>query len=323
MKYAKDFMPESKKTQNRQILGVQLEFGKLSDISHVNWALPLDDPKNQAWLNNRQIQNKISIGSPAWGVNHWIGKIYPRGCKSKDFLYHYSRFFNCIELNSTHYIFPSSQNISRWKEKTPSNFQFCPKVHKDISHSKSGLLDRSLNLAWIHAISAFEDQLGPCFIQFHESFSYLEKGLLFKFLRNWPSEIKLSVELRHSSWFDKNSIIPALGDYLASRNIGLVITDVAGRRDLIHSSLPTPWPLIRLIGNNLDPSDQRRLQDWSTKFQSWFRNGVEHIYLLLHQPEDHFTLDFTQLAASSLGQANFTNISEFKLMEQMQTVSLF
>ncbi|WP_373330873.1 DUF72 domain-containing protein [Salmonirosea aquatica] len=63
-----------------------------------------------------------------------MGKIYPSNAKDKDFLYHYTRQFNTIELNMTHYQIPSDDTIDRWRDTAPEGFKYCPKWPQIISH---------------------------------------------------------------------------------------------------------------------------------------------------------------------------------------------
>ena len=291
-----------------------MEFGKLDDISGVNWILPADDESNKNRLSQAS-SFKLYFGSPAWGNRHWIGKLYPLKSKNEEFLYYYSRNFNCIELNTTHYRIPSSEGAKEWLSQVPQGFEFCPKVHKDISHAKYGLIDKVTLSYWFSFLEAMKPNLGPSFIQMHEMFSYAEKGMLFKFLEAWPDEFELTLELRHPSWFEKGKVIPALTNYLHKRKIGLVMTDVAGRRDVLHSSLSTPWCMIRLIGNDLDPSDKIRTQMWAKRIQEWKKLGLSRAYVFLHQPDDILTIEFANLAQKIFMDAGHEDVPEFKLQE--------
>lgn len=296
-----------------------MEFGKLSDISNVKWDLPLDDPANKIRLEKSKKSHpfKLHFGSPAWGVKHWIDKLYPKKTQPDEFLTYYSKHFNCIELNTTHYRIPDSRTIDDWKRKAANGFQFCPKVYKEISHGRMGLLDKNLLAAWTQFLSEMQGHLGPCFIQFHEMFSYQDKKILFHFLEGWPVEFELTLELRHPSWYDKGVVLPALTDYLHHKNIGLVITDVAGRRDILHSSLATSWSQIRLIGNSLDHSDEIRLNDWSKRILEWKELGLKDIYLFLHQPDDLYTVEFAQMANAVFNKRGFLDVPSFE-MEHIQ-----
>ena len=296
-----------------------MEFGKLDDISEVQWTLPQNDPQNASRFSPN-LDPKLLLGSPAWGARHWLGKIYPLKSKPEEFLYYYSRNFNCIELNTTHYRIPDYETAKGWLSQVPKEFKFCPKLHKDISHSRFGPLDKTILNHWLSFLEQMQTHLGPCFIQFHEMFSYAEKSLLFQFLENWPSDYRLCVELRHSSWFHNGVILPALADYLHKKNIGLVITDVAGRRDVLHSTLSAPWCQIRLIGNDLDPSDSQRLQDWAMRIKQWQNQGLQETFLFLHQTDDILTIEFARLAHTILSQHGFKNIPTFLLQEEQGTL---
>nr|BDT29075.1 DUF72 domain-containing protein [Bacteriovorax sp. HI3] len=298
-----------------------MEFGKLENIDSVDSALPTEDPGNASRVSPGH-DFTLRFGSPAWGAKHWLGKIYPPKTPPQEFLYHYSRNFNCIELNTTHYRIPDSKTISEWLLAVPADFQFCPKLHKDISHARNGLVDTTILSHWWEFLSGIQNNLGPCFIQFHEMFSYKDKMLLFRFLENWPSEFKLSLELRHPSWFQNGVILPALADYLNRKNIGLVITDVAGRRDVLHSTLSTDWTLIRLIGNNLHESDERRLGDWALRIKEWQKLGLRDCYLFLHQPDDIKTIEFSTLAEEVFTQMSYENVPHFKLEQNLDLLSL-
>ncbi len=48
---------------------------------------------------------------------------------------------------------------------------------------------------------------------------------------------------------------PALYNNLRNLGMGLIITDTAGRRDVVHMHLPVPRALIRFVGNSLHPTD--------------------------------------------------------------------
>lgn len=289
-----------------------MEFGKLDDISLVDWNLPDDDLKNQARLLSSHFEHKLYFGSPAWGSRYWLGKIYPEKCPADKFLHYYSRNFNSIELNTSFYRIPDEKTCKLWVSDVPEHFLFCPKIHKNISHERFGLADKTLLHPWIDFLGKLGANLGPCFIQLHENFSYEDKALLFKFLENWPKEFKLSLELRHPSWIDQGKILPALADYLNRKEIGLVITDVAGRRDILHSSVSAPWTMIRLIGNGLDPSDGKRLVEWSERLKTWQGLGLKETYLFLHQPDDILTVEFAELAQKVFQEKGFSDVPEFK-----------
>lgn len=268
-----------------------MEFGKLESVDRVNWTLPPDDTVSIQFLCQlpRNPSLQIYFGAPAWAHKEWIGSLYPQNTKASDYLYYYSRVFSCIELNTSHYRIPNADQTRKWTEQTPKHFQFCSKITKEISHRLQGMGDKELLRYWFNYLTELKERQGPSFLQLPPYFDYSKKILLFNFLKNWSDEFPLAIELRHPSWFQGPHLLPALTEYLQRRHIGLVITDVAGRRDVLHSSISAPFTMIRFIGNNLHPSDEQRMKDWKLKLETWKSQGLQKAYYFLHQPEDLMT----------------------------------
>nr|BFD61164.1 hypothetical protein CKG001_32710 [Bdellovibrio sp. CKG001] len=282
-----------------------MEFGKLSSIANVDWSLPPDDGASLAYLNKlprTEGPTRFLLGTPAWGHKEWIGKIYPEKTKAADFLSYYAQNYNTIELNTSHYRIPSHEQVVKWREQVTPNFQFCPKVFQGLSHSEQGLLDKSLLKEWLRFVESLQEHRGPCFVQFPPHFDYSRKATLFYFLQQWPQEFELALEFRHASWFKDRQILPALTQYLQNRGLGLVITDVAGRRDLAHTSISAPFTMLRIIGNDLDPSDYTRSQEWARRLNRWSQAGLQRVYYFVHQPDDIKSPEMTQALIQYLNE---------------------
>lgn len=271
-----------------------MEFGKVADLEQIDWSIPEDGPLlkrflascKQAFSVSSSDKMQIFFGAPAWGHPAWIGLIYPHGAKRSEFLFHYSRYFNCVELNTSHYRIPSHAQIGAWLEQVPEGFLFCPKVYQGISHGVNGLLDLQLLREWLISIEQMGSHLGPCFLQLPPHFDYSKRAELHGFLKSWPAEFPLAIELRHPSWFDNGEVIEALTLYLQDRSIGLVITDVAGRREVVHASISSDFALVRFVGNNLHATDFVRARTWSDRFASWSEQGLKKLFLFVHEPDD-------------------------------------
>lgn len=279
-----------------------MEFGKLQNVDDVNWALPQEDLKSLDFLQSRP-QNRTHqfyVGAPAWGANEWVGLIYPPQTKSNEYLSYYAKSYNCIELNTTHYRIPSAEQAQKWCAQVGEGFLFCPKIPQDISHRKNGLADQQSLRLWLEFLQSLGTHSGPGFLQLPPNFDYSYKQILFHFLKQWPIDFELSLEFRHPSWFQNNQILPALADYLRTRNIGLVITDVAGRRDVLHTTISADFTMIRFIGNNLHPSDYSRMVDWAARLQTWCDSGLQRVFFFIHEPEDIQTPQMTQFAIKNL-----------------------
>ncbi|MBL4734281.1 MAG: DUF72 domain-containing protein, partial [Flavobacteriales bacterium] len=69
---------------------------------------------------------------------------------------------------------------------------------------------------------------------------------------------------------------------LETNNMSNIITDTAGRRDLLHMRLTSPTAFIRYVGAN-HPSDYARLDEWLERLVTWIDQGIENIYFFVHQ----------------------------------------
>lgn len=293
-----------------------MDFGKLSDLSGVNWDLPPEDPLSLSYLRGLARQPvKFYIGAPAWGHRSWIGKIYPPGTKATDFLRHYACSFNCIELNTSHYRIPTVEQVQKWREQVSPGFRFCPKVVQTVSHTENGLLDRRTQGEWMRFLNHVGENLGPSFLQLPPYFDYLKKAQLFHFLQNWSDEFPLALEFRHPSWFPDGRLLPALTEYLQKRRIGMVISDTSGRRDVLHSTVSGPFTFIRFVGNMLHPTDGARIADWTRRLLKWQEAGIQEVYFIVHQPDDELAPETAKLVLENWTSQSLANLPEIQFYQ--------
>ena len=266
-----------------------MKFGKLADISQVDFTLPPDPAENLRFLQKfkpRATTPEILIGCTGWRMKEWVGKVYPPNTKAKDYLYHYSRQFNTIELNTTHYRIPNLQTIQNWYNQSAADFRFCPKIPQSISHHRQLGVGTGYIEAFCDAVIGLKEKLGVCFMQLPPYFGPERIPLLEVFLEQWPAEIPLALEFRQESWFTEKEMVERFFKKLEDKKISLVITDVAGRRDVLHMRLTSTVALIRLVGNGLVPSDYQRVDEWIARWQDWLARGVQQIYCFAHEPDN-------------------------------------
>jgi uncharacterized protein YecE (DUF72 family) len=281
-----------------------MEFGKLESVNGIDWTLPSLSDKTIQYLQQNPSSSTFDLrfGTPAWAHREWLGKIYPQGTRPADFLHHYSRQYGSIEFNSSHYQIPTSQQTTRWLEKVPANFLFCAKVYQGISHAPNGLQNTVLLKSWLSFLERLGDHCGPCFLQLPPFFDYKRKAELHQFLKSWPREFNLALEFRHPSWFEDGEVLPMLSEYLFQRGIGVVITDVAGRRDVLHSTVTADFTMIRFIGNSLHPSDTFRMQLWAERLKQLRESGLRHVFLFVHEPDDILCPEMTNISVDILNK---------------------
>jgi uncharacterized protein YecE (DUF72 family) len=267
-----------------------MDFGKLPNISRVDFALPPDHPDTIPVLNRYSTgikqEAKVYIGLPVWVNKAWVGEYYPAGMKEKESLLWYGRQFNTIELNSTHYHIPGPDTIERWRNAVPPGFTFCPKFPQLISHE--GPLARSLDLTstFCEAIAGLEDKLGCSFLQLPPHFGPKQLPDLESFVQYIPESVPLAVELRHPDWFVDNVVSLELFEVLEKYRVSTVLTDVSGRRDVLHMRLTTPTAMVRFVGNGLHPTDYTRIDEWVTRIKVWLDAGLQELYFFVHEPDN-------------------------------------
>lgn len=259
-----------------------MKFGKVPNPEEIDFTLPKDNSGTKKVLNKYKNDEPVNlyVGCAKWNRTDLKG-FYPRG--TKDELEYYSTQFNSIELNASFYrIFPPEQ-FATWKDKTTDDFRFFPKLVQNISHYKR-LSDEVQPYVddYVTSVKELGHKLGMCFLQLPHNFAPKSMDRLEPFFKSFPKEIPLAVEFRHRGWFDDESVSNELYDLLEVYDKSLIITDSAGRRDLIHLRVTTDTTFIRYNGANHE-SDYKRLEDWIDRLEVWIEQGLNNIYFFVHQ----------------------------------------
>jgi uncharacterized protein YecE (DUF72 family) len=165
-------------------------------------------------------------------------------------------------------------------------FKFCPKFPQSISHHSGFQGVQAQTETFLKSIWAFEKQLGPAFLQLSEAFSPQHKEALYSYMYALPQNTSFFLEVRHPTWLDNAAQAGELFKMLIALNIGLVITDTPGRRDLVHLRLTTPRLFLRFVCNGVHPSSFRRADAWIQQVQHWLDRGLQEAYIFLHPGND-------------------------------------
>ena len=171
---------------------------------------------------------------------------------------------------------------------------------QSISHSRDlGLNGQFIDL-FCEAIYGLEHNLGCSFMQMPPYFDTRRIELLEQFLEQFPKILPLAIEIRHETWFNNTDHFNRIFDLLEKHHATSVITDVAGRRDVLHQRLTTDTAMIRFVGNGLVPSDYTRVDAWIQKLKDWHEQGLKTVYFFTHEPDNIFA---PELAAYFVAQA--------------------
>lgn len=248
-------------------------------------------------INLNKSYSKLYLGCAVWSFSGWVGNFYPAKTKAKDFLRLYSQQFNTVEGNTTFYAVPQLKTLEKWVQETPKNFQFCPKLPKEITHQ--GLLKNKIEQAlnFLELMSYLGDKLGLVFAQLPPSYSpqYLED--LKEFLAAL-SNYNIAVEVRHPEWFiDSNS--KSLNQMLTELNVARVLLDTrpiynCNSDPQINSQRRKPnvplipiftnnYALVRFISHPESEYNQSYLDEWVIQVSNWLQRG-KTVYFFVHCP---------------------------------------
>ena len=259
-----------------------MKFGQSENPEFIDFRLPADDLRTAEILKESNTDKPLTIyvGCAKWNKTD-LKNFYPRG--TKDELTYYSRQFNSIELNATFYNMPSREQVITWRDKTPEEFRFFPKMTQSISHMRRLNDVQVLTDEYCDNVSNFEDKLGMVFLQLHDNFKYKNFDRLVSFIENFPKAIPLAVELRNTEWFNDIAVSNEVYALFENHQVTNIIVDTAGRRDLLHMRLTTPKVFVRYVGANNPQSDRERLDDWINRLKTWVDQGLRDIYFFIHQ----------------------------------------
>lgn len=175
----------------------------------------------------------LRLGTCAFTAAGWPGTFYPRALKSADYLSHYSRHFNTVEVDSTFYRVPSAATTRNWYAQTPKGFLFAAKAPQTITHERC-MVDCDDQLKeFLSAMEPLGDKLGPLLFQFpyygSQAFKSADEftALLAPFVKKLPASYQFAVEIRNRWW-----IGPKLLDVLRERSVALALID--------HPWMPRP-----------------------------------------------------------------------------------
>ena len=260
-----------------------MKFGKLPTLDGVDFTLP-PDPAGP--LPAAAMAAETYLGCSVWNNRAWVGRLYPPGTRPADFLLHYVRRFNAIELNVTHYQIPAAETVRRWRQvagQSSVTFRYCPKWPRAISHDKQLINADHETDAFCAAVAGLGAHLGMTFLQLPPHLGPDRRSQVAAFLDRWDGRVPLAVEFRHPDWFGSD----ASGfDLLRERGVAAVITDVAGRRDVLHLQRTAPSVFVRFVGNGLHPTDFPRLDAWVQRLVRWRAQGAGDVWFFVHSPDN-------------------------------------
>lgn len=299
-----------------------MEFGKVpsEEVKSINFSLPADGEQTKIVLNGIKTEAlEVFVGCAKWGLPEWVDFLYPPKTKAANFLNEYAKHFNSIELNAAHYRVPTIETARKWKQQAEGNgkgkFLFCPKFPDTISHKQRLIGAQKDTDQFLTAIIEFEALLGPCFLQMSDSFDPKSFPDLAAYLQSLPQELDVFVELRNQAWFSDPQTRKTVFELLTRLNKGAVITDVSGRRDVLHMEVTVPEVFIRFVGNGPEHRENSlaRIDEWAARIKLWQERGLKKVYFFVHQHDEREAVRFAIHAIKVFNKTLGSHIPEINL----------
>jgi len=220
-----------------------------------------------------ELKMKWYLGTMGFSYEDWAGSFYPETLAQRNYLKHYCRFFNAVEIDSTFYGTPRVATVQRWQTITPDNFRFCPKTPRMITHEK-GLQAAHLDMAeFLTVIRGLNKKLGVILIQLPPSFDAKQFAVLNNFLSELPGDLRFAVEFRHPSWHQSSTETEKL---LQAHNICWAATEYPNLPREVKST--ANFMYFRLIGRHGQFSRHDREQiDRLENLGWWYRYSHTHL----------------------------------------------
>lgn len=147
----------------------------------------------------------VAVGTSGWTYESWSGAFYPPKLAKAKRLAYYAERLPTVELNASHYRWPSDRTFAGWREKLPVGFRMAVKAPRALTHAKK-LADPD---GWIERMAKglheFGERRGPLLVQLppglvreHDSVTRLDAFL--RSINAVAPWIDVAVEFRNASW---------------------------------------------------------------------------------------------------------------------------
>ncbi len=163
------------------------------------------------------------VGTSGWNYETFIGTIYNKDTPKRRYLETYCQFFDTVELNASFYRSFSEKTWQSWYKRTPADFSWSVKAPRFITHIKRLKVDRQSVDMFFDRAFQLKEKLAVVLFQLPPSLEY-DPETLDGFLGMLPKDVRIALEARNPSWFDKG-VFQRLGE----ENIALVISHSSGR----------------------------------------------------------------------------------------------
>lgn len=133
--------------------------------------------------------------------DHWKGVFYPEDLPKNQWLDHYQKYFDTVELNNTFYHLPKEQTFKNWHKAVPKKFVFAVKANRFITHIKKLNKAKDPVKLFMSRAKFLKENLGPILYQLPPRWKANPERLK-DFAKNLSKRYINVFEFRDTSWFN-------------------------------------------------------------------------------------------------------------------------
>ncbi len=164
--------------------------------------------------------SRVRIGCSGFSYPDWRGIFYPEKLPHREWFSYYCSVFQTVELNVTFYRLPREAAFDRWQRESPTDFAFCLKGSRFVTHLKRLLEPREPVDLFFRNSLRLGEKLKAVLWQFPPSFkaspARLKRFLMI--LDAYP--VRNTLEFRNETWMDEK-----IFDLCRDHNVSLCMAD--------------------------------------------------------------------------------------------------
>jgi len=147
------------------------------------------------------MKKRVYIGTSGWMYDHWgDGVFYPKDLPKNQWLKHYQKYFDTVEINNTFYHLPKAQTFKNWNKAVPKKFIFAVKANRFITHIKRLNKAKAPVKLFMSRAKLLKGNLGPILYQLPPRWKANPERLK-DFAKNLQKKNINVFEFRDTSWF--------------------------------------------------------------------------------------------------------------------------
>lgn len=205
------------------------------------------------------------LGTIGFSYKDWVGAFYPTGTAQRGYLPYYSKELNSVEVDTTFHSIPQHTKVQSWFATVPSEFKFCLKTPRVITHELGLKGAQGLMIEFIDSLLPLQEKMGPILIQLPPSYSQENYSVLNEFLGILPHSHQYAIEFRHPSWYNQKTT-----ELLTHYRVCWVTLDYPNLPKQIN--LTTDFLYIRWIGiNGMYQHHTHERVDKTNQLRSWIQ----------------------------------------------------